>query len=190
MMEQAATVDAMIARLADIVERRGAEAYLGEPVTMAEHMLQTATLAQSAGASDALVAAALLHDIGHFTGAFGFYRADDTNDRRHDEAGARVLEATFPPLVVACVRQHVAAKRYLCGTDAAYGAALSLASQHSLTLQGGPMDHDEIAAFECEPFHADAVRVRRWDDRAKVPNMPTPSFAAFRPLLERVLKVA
>ena len=50
--------------IADIFRRRGAEEYLGEPVSMAEHMLQGAWLAEQEGAPDELVAAALLHDIG------------------------------------------------------------------------------------------------------------------------------
>lgn len=176
----------IIATIADIIERRGAEAYLGEAVTMAEHMLQTATLAQAAGASDALVAAALLHDIGHFTSEFGTYTPDDEVDRYHDAAGAAVLDGHFPPLVVEAVRMHVAAKRYLCAIEPAYHDALSAASKHSLRLQGGPMSADEVADFRASPFHAEAVMVRRWDDGGKVADMPTLTFADCLPLLERV----
>jgi phosphonate degradation associated HDIG domain protein len=177
----------IIATIADIIERRGAEAYLGEAVTMAEHMLQTATLAQAAGAPDALVAAALLHDIGHFTSEFGTYTSDDEVDRYHDRAGAAVLEGYFLPLVVESVRMHVAAKRYLCAIEPDYYDALSDASKHSLRLQGGPMSLDEMARFRETPFHAEAVMVRRWDDGGKVADMPTMTFAECRPLLERVL---
>ena len=99
--------------IADIFERRGAESYLGEPVTMSQHMLQGAVLAEREGAPDELVAAALLHDIGHYTSEFGPYSPEDTEDNHHDEAGAKVLEHFFPPVVVECVRLHVAAKRYL-----------------------------------------------------------------------------
>ena len=103
--------------LAEIIERRGAESYLGEAVTMAEHMLQGAMLAEAEGAPDELVAAALLHDIGHYTSAFGAYAPDDTVDRRHSEAGAAILAPFFPAVVTECVRLHVAAKRYLAATD-------------------------------------------------------------------------
>ena len=89
----------IVGGIADIFERRGAEAYLGEAVTVAEHMLQTAMLAQAEDAPDVLVAAALLHDIGHFTSEFGAYSPEDTIDRLHDEAGAKVLEGVFPPAV-------------------------------------------------------------------------------------------
>jgi len=177
----------IVATIADIFVRRGAEAYLGEAVTMAEHMLQTATLAHAAGAPDALVVAALLHDIGHFTSEFGAYSPDDTIDRQHDDAGARMLAGHFPPGIAEAVRLHVAAKRYLCAVERDYHDQLSTASKHSLDLQGGPMSADEIAAFQRLPFHADAVLVRRWDDGGKVAGMRTMTFEEFRPLLTRVV---
>ena len=117
--------------------------------------------------------AALLHDIGHFTSSFGTYTPDDREDRHHDEAGAAVLEPFFPPIVIACVRLHVAAKRYLCATDASYFSQLSPASVHTLSLQGGPMNDEEVAQFRSHPFHQAAVRVRRFDEASKVPGMPT-----------------
>jgi phosphonate degradation associated HDIG domain protein len=173
--------------IADIFERRGAESYLGEAVTMAEHMLQAAALAQAEGAPEALVAAALLHDIGHYTSEFGEYSREDTVDRRHDEAGAKVLEGFFPPVVTECVRLHVAAKRYLCAVDGAYYDSLSTPSKHSLSLQGGPMSEAEIAGFRSLRFHQEAVRVRLWDDGGKASGLRTPAFDDFRPLLQRVI---
>jgi [1-hydroxy-2-(trimethylamino)ethyl]phosphonate dioxygenase len=176
----------MLDRLERLFADRGAAAYLGEPVTIAEHMLQCAALAAGEGAPDALVAAALLHDIGHLTGPLGAYSPEDTADRYHDAAGAEAL-AGFPPLVVESVRLHVAAKRYLCAVDPGYHDRLSRASRHSLSLQGGPMDAAEIAAFEREEHHREAVRVRLWDDAGKIAGRQTPAFRAFRPLLARVL---
>jgi phosphonate degradation associated HDIG domain protein len=173
--------------IADIFERRGAESYLGEPVTMSQHMLQGAVLAEREGASEELVAAALLHDIGHYTSEFGPYSPDDTEDNHHDEAGAKVLEHFFPPVITECVRLHVAAKRYLCATDASYFDKLSVASRHTLELQGGPMNEAEIAEFRLNPFHKEAVRVRLWDEGGKDPHMMTPGFRHFVPLLQRVV---
>lgn len=173
--------------LADILERRGADSYLGEEVTMSEHMLQCAFQAEQEGAGDELVAAALLHDIGHYTSEFGENSFDEGVDNHHDEAGARVLAGLFPPVVVDCVRLHVAAKRYLCATDPAYFGKLSAASVHTLSLQGGPMDAREVAAFRAEPFHAEAVRVRRWDEGAKIAGRATPDFAHYAPVLQRVV---
>jgi [1-hydroxy-2-(trimethylamino)ethyl]phosphonate dioxygenase len=173
--------------LADIFERRGAEEYLGEPVTMAEHMLQSAWFAEQEGASDELVAAALLHDVGHFTSEFGAYAPDDVEDKHHDEAGAAVLAPFFPSVVTECVRLHVAAKRYLCATDPSYDAKLSAASRHTLSLQGGPMSETEIATFRASAFYREAVQVRLWDEAGKVAGMPTRSFGDYAPLLRRVV---
>nr|WIE94261.1 HD domain-containing protein [Mesorhizobium sp. WSM4875] len=174
--------------IADIFERRGAESYLGEPVTMSEHMLQGAWLAEQDGAPEELVAAALLHDIGHYTSEFGTYSPDDVEDKHHDEAGGEVLAPFFPPVIVECVRLHVAAKRYLCATDSSYFGKLSPASVHTLSLQGGPMSAEEVAEFRSNPFHQEAVRVRIWDEGGKVANMKTRAFRDYVPLLERVVK--
>jgi [1-hydroxy-2-(trimethylamino)ethyl]phosphonate dioxygenase len=173
--------------IADIFERRGAESYLGEAVTMSEHMLQSAVLAEGAGADENLVAAALLHDIGHYTNEFGDDYIDRGIDNLHDEAGARVLEGFFPPLVIACVRFHVAAKRYLCATDPGYFDKLSAASVATLKLQGGPMSPREIAEFRRDPYYRESVKVRQWDEGGKVPGMKTPPFGYYAPLLQRVV---
>jgi len=173
--------------LEDIFERRGGEEYLGEPVTMAEHMLQGATIAEKNGQSDEIIVAALLHDIGHFTSEFGTFSMDDTEDRFHEEAGAKVLEQFFPSIVTDCVRYHVAAKRYLCATKPTYFDRLSEASVHSLNLQGGPMDADEVAEFEKNPNLQQIVAVRYLDDAGKYPDMQTPEFAHFAPMVQRVV---
>jgi [1-hydroxy-2-(trimethylamino)ethyl]phosphonate dioxygenase len=173
--------------LAGIFERRGAEEYLGEPVTMAEHMLQSAWFAEQDNAGDELIAAALLHDVGHFTSEFGAYSPDDTEDKHHDDAGAEVLAPFFPPVVTECVRLHVAAKRFLCATDPTYFGRLSQASLHTLSLQGGPMTEEEVAGFRKNRFHDEAVRVRLWDEGGKVAGMKTRAFRDYEPLLQRVV---
>ena len=109
--------DTVVAFLGDIFARRGGEEYLGEAVTMAEHMLQGAHLAEQAGEEDVIVVAALLHDVGHFTSEFGAFAMDDTHDKRHEQAGAEVLKRFFPSIVIDCISGHVAAKRYLCAID-------------------------------------------------------------------------
>ena len=177
----------IVAFLADIFDRRGGEEYLGEPVTMAEHMLQGATLAEQAGLPEEVIVATLLHDIGHFTSEFGSFSMDDTEDRFHEEAGARVLERFFPAIVTDCVRYHVAAKRYLCATKPEYFARLSEASVHSLNLQGGPMSEGEVQAFETNPNLAEIVQVRYLDDAGKRDDMTTPGFAHFARMVQRVV---
>ena len=174
--------------IADIFARRGAETYLGEDVTMSQHMLQGAELAEAAGAGDEMIAAALLHDIGHFTSEFPEDALHDDIDAHHEDAGARVLERFFPSVVVDCVRHHVAAKRYLCATDPDYVSQLSAASVHTLNLQGGPMDADEAAAF-AENANIDAIlQVRHWDDAGKVAGHEAPPFSHYAPVLERVVR--
>lgn len=183
----ALTRETIVPFLESIFERRGGEEYLGEPVTMAEHMLQGACLAERQGEPEIIVVSALLHDIGHFTSEFGTFSMDDTQDRHHEEAGARVLERFFPKLVVDCVREHVAAKRYICATDPAYFGELSEASIHSLRLQGGPMDAAEVAIFETNPNFAQIVRVRRLDDAGKIAGMQTPGFSYYAPMVQRIV---
>ncbi len=173
--------------LADIFERRGGEEYLGEPVTMAEHMLQGAHLAEVGGEPEEIITAALLHDIGHFTSEFGTFSLNDTHDRYHEEAGAEVLARFFPSVVTDCVRFHVAAKRYLCAVDPRYLDKLSDASVHSLRLQGGPMSDEEAVEFERNPNLAEIVKVRRLDDAGKVPGIEMPGFSHYAPMVQRVV---
>jgi phosphonate degradation associated HDIG domain protein len=177
------TSDTIVDFIADIFERRGAESYLGEAVTMSEHMLQAAFLAEAAGAGEAVVAAALLHDIGHYTSEFPPDAQDQGIDNRHNEAGAVVLAPFFPQAVVDCVRHHVPAKRYLCATDPGYLARLSPASVLTLSLQGGPMDAAEVESFGRLAKLQDILQVRIWDDEAKAPGRRTPDFAHYAPLL-------
>lgn len=170
-----------------IFDRRGGEEYLGEPVTMAEHMLQGATIAEQSGQPEEVIVGALLHDIGHFTSEFGTFSMDDTEDRHHEDAGAEVLERFFPSVITDCVRYHVAAKRYLCATKPAYFDRLSEASVHSLMLQGGPMSDEEIAAFEKNPNLKQIIAVRYLDDAGKRDDMETPDFWHFAPMVQRMV---
>ncbi|WP_085901344.1 HD domain-containing protein [Kiloniella majae] len=173
--------------IGDIFHRRGADSYLGEDVTMSEHMLQGAQLAEKAGANDALIAAALLHDIGHYTNEFPDDALEKGINNHHDEAGAAVLEKFFPPVITECVRQHVAAKRYLCAKDEAYFSRLSDASIHTLNLQGGPMSEAEMKELEQNPHLKEIIQVRYWDDEGKDPAVTTPPYEYYAPILQRVV---
>jgi len=168
--------------LLDLLETRGHAAYLGEPVTQKEHALQAAARAAQDGASEALIAAALLHDIGHL-----FPAAEETpenEDGLHEERAAAWLAWHFGPEVVEPVRLHVGAKRYLCATDPEYQGGLSPASTESLALQGGPLSAAEVEEFERHPLHVDAVRLRRWDEEAKIPGLAVRGLEAYREILK------
>lgn len=180
----------VIATLQDLLERKADGAYGLHRVTQREHALQAAHLAQTDGQPDALIVAALLHDIGHLVHDLGEDPAAEGVDDRHEELGHAWLARHFGPEVTEPVRLHVAAKRYLCATEADYFARLSPDSVRSLALQGGPMDAAQVAAFEALPHHAAAVALRRYDEAAKVPDLETPPVAHFMPAVARCLGAA
>ncbi len=179
----------------DIVERidqlfatHGHVAYDGarrEAVSALEHALQCAQLAEWAHADRSLVAAAFLHDIGHFLVAEAVARNDRVDDR-HEELAIPFLASAFDAAVTEPVRLHVQAKRYLVRIDEPYARSLSPASVHSLALQGGPMRDDEMERFEDLPFALEAVQLRRWDDLAKEPGRRTPPIDWYLALLDEV----
>lgn len=172
-----------------LLQHRGHERYTGEPVTHLQHALQAATLAERAGASDALVAAALLHDIGHlWHGQPGTPSANGVDDR-HEQLAALVLARWFGDDVVRPVALHVAAKRRLCATPA-YVRVLTEDSVRSLALQGGPMSEAQALAFDALPFAQDALRLRHWDDGAKRPGMDTEPLAHFWPRVLASLRLS
>jgi gamma-butyrobetaine dioxygenase len=177
-----------VGAIAALFASEGLAGYLGEDVTQAVHMLQTAALAERDGAADALIAAALLHDVGHFTGTVTGQDLMQGTDNRHSEQGAAWLARWFGPEVTEPVRLHVDAKRYLCATEPGYLELLSPASVYTLGVQGGPMQGDELARFRASPYAADACRVRRWDDAAKDPAAPVPALRHFQPLVRKLAR--
>lgn len=179
--------DDPIDRIFRVFDEYGAEQYLGEQVSMTEHMLQSAHAADQDGAPPRLVAAALLHDYGHFIHGLPEDSADHGVDTRHEEAAYRFLAEHFGDDIAEPIRMHVAAKRYLCAVEPSYLAELSPASVHSLALQGGPFSAEEVAAFEESPFAEDAVRLRRYDDVGKIPGLPTPGLEHYRGVLLEAL---
>jgi predicted HD phosphohydrolase len=159
----------------------GARAY-GESVTQLAHALQCAALAREDGADDEVVLAALLHDVGQFTAS-----AADRKTLHHGHHGANLLRPFVPERVAWLVEYHVVAKRYLCTVDRRYAARLSAVSARTLVLQGSMLPVEERLALESQPWFVDAVRIRRWDDDAKVPGAVVPGLDEYRPLLERWL---
>src|SRR5262249_31836397 len=151
----------------DLFTRRGSGAYFGEPVSQLEHALQTAHKAELAGATDSLIVAALLHDIGHLLHRLPDHMADQGLDGKHELIGAAWLTDCFGEEVTEPIRLHVTAKRYLCAIDKEYLDRLSSASKQSLALQGGPMNEFEVGGFEALPYGRESVLLRQWDDEAK-----------------------
>jgi [1-hydroxy-2-(trimethylamino)ethyl]phosphonate dioxygenase len=174
------------AEILGLFTARGRDNYFGESVSTTQHSLQAAFFAQQAGAPDALIAAALLHDIGHLIDAAPDDISEWTEDAHHEQVGGRWLAQCFGPEVAEPVLLHVPAKRFLCTTDARYFSKLSPASLITLKLQGGPMSSAEVDRFTAEPFHREAIRLRRWDDAGKVAGLATPGLEDYVGLIDRL----
>lgn len=168
----------------------GDSQYGGESVTQLEHGLQAALLAEQEGASDELVVAALLHDIGHLLHDLPDDAPDNGVDDLHENLGAAWIKGRFPTSVLEPVRLHVASKRYLCAVEPGYLEALSEPSRVSLHLQGGPMSAEECEAFREGEFFESAIRLRRWDDEAKIAGLETPPLSYFLRHIEAVAMTA
>jgi phosphonate degradation associated HDIG domain protein len=169
----------VVAEVQHLFDSRGQSLYGGEAVTQLEHGLQSAALAERAGSTPALITAALLHDVGHLLHDLADDAPDHGIDDAHEQLGARWARRWFGPAVVRPLELHVAAKRYLCATDENYFKRLSPPSVLSLRLQGGPMSAAEVREFESDPHFADAVRLRHWDETAKVAGLETPPLDHF-----------
>ena len=177
---------ASAATLIDLLSTRGGDSYFGEPVTVLEHSLQAAHFASQTHSSKELIAAALLHDIGHLLHQKDEDIAEQGIDTRHEELADVMLSQHLPPSVTVPIRLHVAAKRYLCFADEAYHNALSPSSQLSLQLQGGPMSAMEAAAFLAGSFAQEAIALRHWDDEAKIEDLHVAPVESYLPILQEL----
>jgi phosphonate degradation associated HDIG domain protein len=167
-----------------VLESGGGEAYFGEPVTVLEHSLQAAWFVQRKGSDAALIAAGLLHDLGHLMHREGEDAAQRGLDTQHEELAVAALGEHLPAAVLDPIRLHVAAKRYLCFAQPEYRAALSPASAESLALQGGRMSAAEAEEFLALPHAREALVLRRADDAAKIEGLAVPQLGAYRALVE------
>lgn len=180
---EAITADSLLA----LMQEKGVRRYGLHDVSQLQHALQAALLAEQQGCAPGLIVAALLHDVGHMVHGLGDNPAAEGVDDRHEVLGHAYLAGSFGPEVTAPVRLHVAAKRYLCATEPDYFDKLSADSVLSLSLQGGPMSAAEVATFRAIPQAEAAVQLRRFDEAAKVKDLPTPPPAYFRSYVERLL---
>ena len=177
---------AIVDELADLFARAGAQAYLGEPVSMAEHMLQTADAAEHDGAPADLVVAALLHDVGHLVHTMAPDSAEHGIDTAHEEVGRALVvggvpgdrRRADPP---SCRPPSATSAQRLRATC----TVLSPASVHSLMLQGGPMTSEEVVEVRVAPplgrrrATSTMGRFRQGAGRA------VPHFEHYRPFLEQ-----
>lgn len=170
--------------IVEIYTSGASEEYLGEDVKLVEHMLQCADLAKQSGASNELVLAALLHDIGHLLITDATEAHSSGIDAHHDEIGAQWVEERFPDSVSMPILLHVDAKKYLVATDSDYYEKLSQASKDTLKMQGGPLTLEEAAEFFALDGAKEAIQVRLWDDQAKVRDKPTSTIEEFREIIE------
>jgi len=169
----------------NLFANHGTAYYGSEAISQTEHALQCAQLAEQAGESEAVIVAALLHDVGHLMLAESI-----TTDMRHQEVAADALAGLFGDDVTEPVRLHVAAKRYLGAIEPAYLDTLSPASVRSLELQGGVFTPEQAERFATQAHALAAVRLRRYDDLAKVVGLSTPPLEHYMALTERCLRAA
>jgi phosphonate degradation associated HDIG domain protein len=171
-----------------IFQNHAGKQYGGEAVSQLEHALQCADLADKAGETDATIVAALLHDLGHLITAPNPDTPDNQLERDdlHQYLAMPFLQGVFPDAVLEPIRLHVDAKRYLCGAEPSYWETLSPESKRSLTLQGGPFTEEVLSTFIAQDFAHEAVRLRRYDDLAKIPHKETPSLDYFAQKLMKV----
>jgi phosphonate degradation associated HDIG domain protein len=164
--------------IARLLEVKGQRQYGREAVSQLDHALQCARLAEEAGETPETIVAALLHDLGHLLApedAAGAAQARQQRDDLHQYIALPFLRGLFAPAVLEPIRLHVDAKRYLCHAEPGYRDTLSPASKRSLELQGGACTDAQAQRFIAQPFAAEAVRLRRYDDLAKVPGQATPA---------------
>ena len=180
----------IVERILAVLDGPDGAAHYGEGVSERAHALQAALLAEQEQAPPALIAAALLHDIGHLLHGLGEDIAERGIDARHEAVGAAYLAKHFVDDVVGPVALHVDAKRYRVAAEPAYAETLSPASVRSLALQGGPMDADEMKRYIAKKHAIAALRLREWDDQAKVVGRATPVPAHFRAALTASLRAS
>ena len=156
--------------------------YIGEKVTMTEHMIQSAMLAEKNKSSSSLICASLLHDYGHFILDNPDKLVNQKEDGKHEDVAYRYLKKYFKKNVVEPIKIHVKAKRYLARNQKYY-RILSQASKVSLHLQGGVMNEEEAEEFEKEKFFDDAIKLRKFDEAAKKTSIKMKNINDFKSLL-------
>lgn len=168
-----------------LYEKYGGEDYIGEPVSQVEHMCQCAILAEEEGCNEEIILAAFFHDIGHLCEhIMTVTQMDGYGVVDHEKLGADfLLGHGFSENIASLVRNHVQAKRYLTFSDRSYYDRLSEASKKTLEFQGGRMTAEEAASFEADPLFEMHIRLRKWDEKAKLEEQPLPHLTKYRNMI-------
>ncbi|PLK43877.1 MULTISPECIES: phosphonate degradation HD-domain oxygenase [Emticicia] len=182
-------ISSIIDEIRNIFLSQGDEEYYGEAISQYEHAAQAAILAQVSGFDDEVQIAAFLHDIGHLLPAASEEELMAVYGRKDHEGVAAdwLRERGFSEKIAVLVENHVNAKRYLCYANPAYYSNLSEASRQTLEFQGGRMEKEEAGAFEKNPYFDVIIRMRRWDEAAKVENLPLPDLEHFLAICKNYL---
>ncbi|XP_060079278.1 2-amino-1-hydroxyethylphosphonate dioxygenase (glycine-forming)-like [Ylistrum balloti] len=177
-----------------LYERHGSGDYIGEPVSLVEHMTQCAILAEQDGQPAEVVLAAFFHDVGHLIGMEKGLEKMVTSGtnlgaKDHDVLGGQFLrELGFPDKVCNLVQGHVQAKRYLVWKNKEYYNNLSPASRLTLEHQGGRMSDEEARAFENNPLFDIILRMRTWDEKGKSVDVSNVHIDKYRKLCTEYLR--
>jgi phosphonate degradation associated HDIG domain protein len=186
LQEQAA---AIVGEVFSLYEQYGNEDYIGEPVSQIEHMCQAAALAEAEGYNDEVILAAFFHDIGHLCEHIADTHSMDGYGVVDHEllAGKYLREKGFSEKIARLAESHVQAKRYLTYKYPDYYNKLSEASKMTLAKQGGVMDELEAENFETDHLHKLYIKLREWDDKAKLQSVPLPSLEKYKQMALRHL---
>jgi len=161
--------------------------YIGEKVTMSEHMIQTAMLAEKAKCNDDLICSCLLHDYGHFILENPDQLVKENLDGKHEDVGYEYLKNIFKKEIIEPIKYHVQAKRYLARNEK-YFELLSEASKISLKLQGGVLNDNESVKFEAQDYFKSTILLRKFDEVAKKTDIKMKSIHDYKKLLTSKLK--
>ncbi len=189
-MAERLSAEQSVSQLFALCRQQAHADYIGEAISQLEHMAQAGELAEQEGTDDELVLAAFLHDVGHFCAPLQAHNCMNEHGRQgHEQVGAHWLASLgFPRRLCELVASHVDAKRYLCAREPGYFEGLSPASRQTLIWQGGPMNAEQADAFEHSPLFKDALRLRRWDEAAKVVGKPLPELRRWEAMALRTLE--
>jgi phosphonate degradation associated HDIG domain protein len=175
------TKQEIIDEVFELYGKYGAEEYIGEPVSQLEHMVQSAQLAARQGYDEEVILAAFFHDIGHMLATPDTQKMEGFGVMRHEKVGADYLRSKgFPEKIARLVESHVQAKRYLTYKYPHYYDGLSEASKQTLQFQGGRMNDSEAQAFEQDALFDLSIKMRQWDEQAKIENLPLPDLAFYK----------